>query len=1017
MRIFLCFVFLTLSCYSYAQNAQSSDPDNYLFNNALELYQKGNYSAARKLFNDFIEVSNQSVQKQDAQYYKAVAALKLFNNDGEFLLNDFIVNNPQHPKSSLAYFELGDFYYNTKDYKNASKYFAFVEESQLDREYLDDLHFKQGYSHFSRKEFSEAKRYFSIVQKGNNEYSGAASYYTGYITLEEEKNYEEAIANLEKAGESSGYKKAVIPMIAKAYYLNEDYERLIEYSGSQSQGRGDLDFYLAESYFHTKQYKKAVTSYAKYFESTKSERDASVFYRAGISAYKSNDFKNAETYFERAAESKDSIAQNASFYLGKIYVDQENWTYAINAFRKASASNGDKLIREEAKYNLAKLEYQAGRYSEAIDALSEYETQYPKGKFLNEAINLLSTSYLRTSNYSKAISYIEGLNKRSDNINSVYQKVTFYQGVQFFNNGKFRQSVELFEKSIAYPYSNDVLVEAYFWSGEAYSIGKRYNEAEDDYLSALRVRVSAENEFKIRSHYGLGYSYYNQQKYRDALFHFQKYFEEAESDPDRYNYDDALIRLADCYYANKGYTSSLDLYSQAISEGNQQTDYAYFQRGLVNGILGNFDQALIDLDEVLERSNNAVLLDRALFQKAQFEFEKGDYENAINSFSTLVENSTDVRYLGYAFLRRGLSYYNLERNQDAAKDYEQIINQYPNHPAADDALLGLQEVLSRLGRNEELDRYIAQFKKANPGGTSLASVEYENAKSYYFNQRYDEAIRFFDQFVDEYPENSNVFEAKFYLAESYYRLEKFDESIPYYEEVIRDNKTVRVNRAVLRLANIYEELGQMEKAVNNFNLLSEVAENKKDLYYAYSGLMQIYFDRQSYDSALIYADLILERANAFVNAESQALLFKGKIAFEKEDFELATDLFLEVLNSAVDANGAEAQYLIAKIYNLQGYYKQSISSLYDLNKNFSNNELWLGRSFLLIADNFIQLEEFFQARETLNSLIANSPLSTIVFEGEKKLEYLDRIEQESRAIPEDTSSIEVDSVGIDNGNN
>src|SRR6185312_15784026 len=122
--------------------------------------------------------------------------------------------------------------------------------------------------------------------------------------------------------------------------------------------------------------------------------------------------------------------------------------------------------------------------------------------------------------------------------------------------------------------------------------------------------------------------------------------------------------------------------------------------------------------------------------------------------------------------------------------------------------------------------------------------------------------------------------------------------------------------------------------------------------------------------------------------QNKAYLYSGKAALEKQDYEKATDFFLNTLNSAKDENGAEAQYLIAEIQYKQQNYKQSLQTLYDLNDNFPSYESWLDKSFLMIADNFIALNETYQAKATLNSIIENSPNKETVTMAKQKLDGL-----------------------------
>ena len=78
-----------------------------------------------------------------------------------------------------------------------------------------------------------------------------------------------------------------------------------------------------------------------------------------------------------------------------------------------------------------------------------------------------------------------------------------------------------------------------------------------------------------------------------------------------------------------------------------------------------------------------------------------------------------------------------------------------------------------------------------------------------------------------------------------------------------------------------------------------------------------------------------------------------------------------------DESAAEANYLLAKVFYSQSQKNQALETLYSLNENFSNYDYWVGKSYLLIADIFISMNEGFQANATLESLIDNTDIDEI----------------------------------------
>jgi TolA-binding protein len=118
------------------------------------------------------------------------------------------------------------------------------------------------------------------------------------------------------------------------------------------------------------------------------------------------------------------------------------------------------------------------------------------------------------------------------------------------------------------------------------------------------------------------------------------------------------------------------------------------------------------------------------------------------------------------------------------------------------------------------------------------------------------------------------------------------------------------------------------------------------------------------------------------------------------DYEVAKDEFLNTLNAARDEYGAEAKYLLAQIFYTQKEYKQAYETMISLNNDFSTYDQWVGKSFLLLADNFAAQNDIFQARATLQSLIDKFPLESVKEEARKKLKALEQAELEKQKLLE-----------------
>jgi tetratricopeptide (TPR) repeat protein len=905
----------------------------------------------------------------------------------------------------MAYYELGNYYYRNNKFEEAITAFEKVKAYNLMPVQRLELKFKIGYSYFNLKDFDNALENFKYSLQTENAFQGASAYYAGYIEIEREQ-YDDALTYLKIAEGKDAYKDVVPSMITRIYYGQEDYDRVIAYAqsifldGREVKNISDMELMLADAYYFNKDYRNAYKFFERSLERMGGKANAQVLYKAGITAYESGFFSQAVDHLKNAALDKGEIGQFASYYLGLSYLRLDNKPFAITAFENASRQEFDKMIQYESMFYLGKLNFEEGRYSAAIPALTEYNRSEHASVNRKEVDELISESYLLTDDVNAALEYIESLPAKSDKVKQIYQLVTYRKATSLFNAGRYFDAVQTYNLALDYPFDLETTLASYYWTGEAYAIGKRWEEARNSYEMVLKKDPSNVSVTSIKARYGLGYCYYNIREYEKALLHFRYYVDRISSNPDRYFYNDALLRLADCYYATKDYSMAIAVYKKAIQAGSTAVNYCNYQIGLIYGITRDLSQANLYLNYVTG-DKTSVYYDDALYKKAELYFENGEYNRAIQGFSFLIQEQPESPFIPYALINRAISYGNLQQFDISVNDYKTVINNYPRHEASNNALMGIQQALTSANRSDEFAEYLERYKLLNPDDQDLSNIEFDAAKNLYFNQKYEDAIAAFNRYLEEYGQNSFEDEVYYYLGESYYRVENYERAITTFETVIQIPNTRWKNRSIRRLALLNDLTGNYENSLKYYSQLEKIASNKREEYDAWEGLMKAYYYNAKYDSTLFYVSKILDGGAYSVNTQNLSQLFAGKAWLGKGDHQEAIDYFLSTVNTAKDINGAEAQYLIAKIYHDQGQYQNSNEALFDLNENYGIYEEWIGRSFLLIADNYILMDEIFQAKATLNSVIENSPDETIVESARKKLVEIENI-AEKKIIQADT---------------
>jgi len=990
---------------------------DWYFRNGKELLEKEYYLTAQQSFEQYILLSeNKDLEKQgEAYYFRAYCALKLQNENATAYLEDFVRRFPEHPRSINAYYLWGKYYYQKYDYDKAIEILNKIPLSSLDYLRASEVRYMLGKSHFYNEDYEIADTYFETLKKGSSRYEVSANYYSGYIAYQN-GNYEEALTDLRKASEYrektyifdegddefekkevEKYQLSAPVVIAKIYYEREDYDEVIKYvpplllKNVEYNQKNDLNLFLAESYYFSNEYFEAANYYPRYISNV-SNPDAispEVYYNAGKTMFEVQNYEQATDYLSKAALDDGAVGQYAAYYLGNAYLNMNKPQFSVAALSQASRMEYDMPLKRDATFLLGQVYYNTEQYKEAIETLSLIETvrgDKPDNK-PEEAKEMVAQSYLYSREYDQTIEYIEGLKAKNGTVSyklqEVYQLVTYSQGLEYFNQEKYPEAIDYFEKSIfTYTPNKKILSQTAYWLAESYTLNSYLDKS--SFQNTLRTKAiplykkvledyNSSSDYGRKTIYALGYAYYNLEVYPTAESYFNSYLRILNGKTDKEFFQDATLRLADCAYAQKNYNQAISFYNRAINQQFTDIDYAYYQKGMILFFQEQSTNAKENFDIIINNIPNSPYYDYALFQKGMVDLKASRFSVSIQHFSKLINEKPDSKVIPEALLNRGLAYQNISSDDKAIDDYTQIVRNYTQDPAAESALFGLQTLLQRAGRNAEFQELTNIYRNANPNSQALESIDFDNARKNYLNQKYELAISSFRNFIQKYPNSASNYDARYFIAESYRQSGDLENALAYYNQVIKERKSNYLGRAFQRAADIQREKGNYQNAINNYLILSDITDSRREQLLAWEGIMEAYYELGKYDSSFAYANGIIDKSQ-ITSITHKAQLYKGKNQWKLGKNAQAITTLQEVSENSSTIIGAEAQYFWAKVLNAQANYDKSLEVLFDLNKKYASSiyDKWRGEAFLLIAENYIAMDETFQAKSTLESIIEKS---------------------------------------------
>lgn len=971
-----------------------------------ELFEHEKYNA---VFRQFEKIQNQVDQKSElyseAEFYKSVSALKAGHSSGGKMVDKFIVDYPESPYKNQAWLNLGDYQFDKRQYTVALRSFGNVDRTDISQDEKVKLHYQLGYSNLMTENLEQAASEFYQIKDDNNFYSKPASYYWAHI-MYLNKNYEAALQGFSKLNGDPTYSKFIPVYVSHIYYQQEKYDEVVNYTGSiindvEEEYKVELSKILGDSYFHLNNYSEAVPFLETYYNSPgpKTREDG---YILGVCYYNSENFDGAAPLLEKASKGNDEMAQNAYYHLADCYIQLEEKEKARVAFEAASEMDFNERIKEDALFSYAKLTYELSYspFNETIKAFDRYISLYPNSERNTEAYRYLVEVFMVTRNYNDAINSIEKIQVKTTAVLRAYQRVSFYRGLELFNNLAYNQAIDYFDLSLENgSHSREINARALFWKAEAlYRVGD-YNNSILVYNQFSRTAGSYSLPEFQNAEYNMAYAYFKLEDYDLAVSHFRKYVSALQGQR-TIKLADALNRVGDYYYLKMDYSTALQNYQQSYNMKIYEADYALFQIAFCQGLQRNQQGKINNLERLLTGFPESDYQDDALFELGRAHERLGQNYEASQQYQQIISNHNQGSYYRKALLQMGLIDYNNGDFQQALIKYKEVVEKFPGTEETQAALLGIRNCYVEMNN---VDEYFAYTQRLGSGANVTTSeqdeLSYQAAERAYMAGDSGAAAQL-QRYLQQFPNGSYALNAHFYLGESLYKEGRYSESNEHYKYVAMQPNNIFSEPALSRASELTYNAQNFEQALEMFNRLENVANSKWNILKAYTGQMQCNFNLNRLQNAITAGEKVKKSDIVNETLVLDANYTIGKSYYLLENLNMALSGLREVSVDTKLEKGAEAKFLISEIYYRQNKITEAENEIDDFITKGTPYLFWLGKSFLLLSDIYINKDQEFDAKHTLKSLIENYNNNTdgIKDEAARKLSSIEageKLEQEN----------------------
>lgn len=946
--------------------------------------ERGKYAAASNQFgrvNQFEQKTSAGAElnpeinllKENAKYFMALCALELGNDDAESLFLEFIEEYPVNNHTKLAFYQVGRSYFAQKNYPKVIEWLKKLDENSLSGKESSEYRFKLAYSYFEIKDIESAKPLFAKLKDEKTIYKEQSIYYYAYISYLQ-KDYKTALTEFEKLKGSTVYENSYPYYISALYFLDKRYDDVLSYAipilkSTKQLYETEMFRIVGASYFAKSDYTNAGLYYQNFQQKdqgkTQNNQDN---YQIGYTWFKLKDYKKAIVELEKL-ETTDEYFQNGMIALAESFLKTNNKQGARSAFFKASLLNFDKQLQEEGLFNYAKLSYELEFHQVALDATQQFIKTYPRSPKIDNAKTLLGEILLSTKNYKDAIDILESIPNKNREAKEVYQKVTYYRGLEFYNERAFQNGISMFMRSNNNPEDEEIHSLSTYWLAEAMYEVRKFGESVANFEKFLDLPASRQTDVYNFAHYALAYAAFEHESYSKAATYFSRFLQGNERDPNTIN--DAILRLADSYFVLKSYDNALNYYNRIIASNTSSEDYALFQRGMIQGLQSQNDLKITTHKSLLQQFPKSNYSDDAGFEIAYTYFIKGDFEIAKTDLSALIEKYPRSSYVARALITIGLVELNQDQDDAALLTFKRVVNEYPT---TDEAKLALESIKNIYLQKSDATGFLDYANTTSIGNLSTYeqdNITFQAANNRFLNGNYQAAFEAINAYYDKFPKPVHDKHARFIRAESLVKLGQPDISIPDYEYILNDWTSDYTERALISISNIYLSQKKYNEAIVHLKKLELTAEYKAHYGYAVNNLMEAYSKMNMPDDVLKYVRFVRDSEKSSEEEKFRADLYAGKANLMIGDTIQATKDFTLVAEGTQTVTGAEAKYNLANLQYLKRDYKTSLATAFELTKNMSSHDYWVAKTYILIADNYVGLKDIFQAKSTLQSVLEN----------------------------------------------
>ncbi len=628
--------------------------------------------------------------------------------------------------------------------------------------------------------------------------------------------------------------------LALSYYNVQDFERArIEFQslavGYPDHNRApDAWQKVGESY--QKLNKPAAA--AKAFETVKvlypeDPNAPPSLYEAANVYFNNGQLKQAESTLQDFLDRYPASALYAKGRLlyARILMQEQNFDQAFKEFQKVLESDASSDVLATAHVGLGEFYQNLGQMEKAKSEYDLVLTQFSSTDAVYQAILKYTDLLANTQDFEKATSLIsKNLNRFKDRRQQA--ELNLKLAAIYFLQENFLSARKILESLQPDMLNDSLAARTYFYLGNVYTAEEKFQQslsAFDKLLDSKELKTGGKR-YIPETQKQIGYTllksdqflraqdqltqyiknypednntgrllvdlFYAALKNRNSRIAEEVYHQLLKNYPNHPKRDDMLFKLGSYYFQNNNFSESQSKFQQFIQDyyASAKYDSAKQHLNLIRNFYNTNQNVGVNklarlIGRILSDENTQVL---KLELAKIYLHELRNIEEAIQLSESIVHSSTDSTSLAEAYFLLGESYWRLAQK----KAFEGNINSFE----IEEAQANLKNAMSYINAFEAKDSLTFKFLQLTAQDPFAGEMPV------------DRKIKFWEHFISNYQNSKFLDRGKLVLAEIYESIGNTDKAVTYLNAVLQSSNTNLSGDAYFSLGNLYYAQGDFQKA-------------------------------------------------------------------------------------------------------------------------------------------------------------------------------------------------------------